>query len=129
TPLGGLDVLSALAFLLLLLGETVADEQQWRFQRDKRAARARGAPVDPPFLTTGLFRYSRHPNFFCEQAMWWCVYLFSVAATGRWLNVGLVGPIVLTLLFQGSTAFTEELSLAKYPAYAGYQRRTSRLWP
>jgi protein-S-isoprenylcysteine O-methyltransferase Ste14 len=40
-----------------------------------------------------------------------------------------VGAALLSLLFQGSTRFTEELTLAKYPAYADYQRTTSRLLP
>ena len=55
--------------------------------------------------------------------------MFAVAATGRWLDVSVIGAAVLTALFQGSTAFTEELTLAKYPGYADYQRRTSRLVP
>ncbi|MEM7437435.1 MAG: DUF1295 domain-containing protein, partial [Myxococcota bacterium] len=80
TPLGPLDFLAAGAFLILFAGETVADEQQWRFQTEKHAHKAEGLPVSAEFLTTGLFRYSRHPNFFCEQAMWWVYYLFSVAA-------------------------------------------------
>jgi steroid 5-alpha reductase family enzyme len=128
TPLGTLDFVAALAFAVFLLGEIVADEQQWRFQKAKAGRRQRGEP-GPEFITSGLFRYSRHPNFFCEQAMWWSLYLFSVAASGRWITPWLAGPVLLSLLFQGSTAFTEELTLSKYPAYANYQRRVSRLWP
>ena len=128
-PLGALDVVAAGGFLVLLVGETVADEQQWRFQRDKKARRERGEPIVAEFVTDGLFRWSRHPNFFCEQGMWWMIYLFSVAAGAGWLNVTIAGPVLLTLLFQGSTAFTERLSLSKYPSYAAYQRATSRLLP
>jgi len=123
-PLGVLDLAAAAAFVLLLVGETVADQQQWVFQEAKR----RGAS-GPRFVTTGLFRYSRHPNFFCEQGQWWCFYLFSVAAGAGWLNLSLVGPVLLTLLFLGSTRFTESISVARYPAYREYQRRTSRLIP
>lgn len=129
TPLGALDAVAAALVALFLAGETIADEQQWRFQSDKKARLERGETVEPGFLTTGLFRYSRHPNFFCEQAIWWSLYLFGVAAGGGWLNVALAGPVALTLLFQGSTNFTEELSLRKYPAYAAYKTRTSRLVP
>ena len=57
------------------------------------------------------------------------VYGFSVAAGAGWLNPTLAGPVLLTLLFHGSTNFTEEITAAKYPAYAGYQRRVSRLLP
>ncbi len=129
TPLNALDYAAALAFALFFLGETVADEQQWRFQTAKHAAKARGETPDADFLTTGLFRYSRHPNFFCEQAIWWTYYAFSIAAGAGWFNWTILGAILLTLLFQASTALTEQISLGKYPAYAGYQRTTNRLVP
>src|SRR5688572_5075050 len=69
-PFGALDAVATALFLLFLAGETIADNQQWAFQEDKRARKARGEPVLADFVTTGLFRYSRHPNFFCEQALW-----------------------------------------------------------
>lgn len=128
-PLGLGDAAAAVLFLALLAGETIADQQQWRFQQDKKRRRARGEPITQEFLTTGLFRFSRHPNFFCEIAQWWVVYAFGVLAGGGLINLGLIGPLVLTALFHGSARFTEELSLAKYPAYAAYQQRVSRLLP
>ncbi|MGB5696048.1 MAG: DUF1295 domain-containing protein [Polyangiales bacterium] len=129
TPLNALDYAAAAAFVVFFIGESVADEQQWRFQNAKHAAIARGERPEPGFITTGLFRYSRHPNFFCEQAMWWTYYVFSVAAGAGWLNWTVTGAVLLTLLFQGSTGLTEKISARKYPAYAAYQRRTSRLLP
>jgi steroid 5-alpha reductase family enzyme len=129
TPLNALDAVAAVAFVLFFLGETIADEQQWRFQNAKHAAIGRGESPEAQFLTTGLFRYSRHPNFFCEQAMWWTYYLFSVAAGAGWLNWTILGTVLLTLLFQGSTGLTEQISLRKYPTYAEYQKTTSRLIP
>ena len=123
TPLNAVDLGAAAAFLVFLGGETLADQQQWRFHARKARGEASG------FLSEGLFRYSRHPNFFCEMAMWWCIYAFAVAASGAWLHPVIAGPVLLTLLFQGSTRFTESITLQKYPAYADYQRRTSRLVP
>jgi steroid 5-alpha reductase family enzyme len=128
-PLHALDHAAAAAFVLFLVGETVADEQQWRFQKAKHEALARGERPRDGFLTAGLFRYSRHPNFFCEQAMWWTYYVFSIAAGAGWLNWTIVGAVLLTLLFQGSTGLTEKISARKYPDYAQYQRTTSRLIP
>jgi steroid 5-alpha reductase family enzyme len=61
--------------------------------------------------------------------MWWCLYGFAAIASGTLVNLGLVGAVLLLLLFQGSTNFTEALSLEKYPTYADYQKRTSRLIP
>jgi steroid 5-alpha reductase family enzyme len=128
-PLGPLDACAAALFAGFLVLETVADEQQWRFQLDKKARRERGEPITQEFVQTGLFRYSRHPNFFAEQAMWWSFALFAVASGAGWGHWTIAGVVVLTLLFQGSTNFTEELTLAKYPSYAEYQKRTSRLIP
>lgn len=129
-PWGPLDTAATALFLLFLLGETIADNQQWRFHADKRARQQRGEP-GPRFLTRGLFRYSRHPNFFCELSIWWSFYLFSIAAGHAVINPSIVGPLLLTALFHGSTEFTEQLSRAKYPEYGDYQRTTPRLvpWP
>lgn len=125
TPLNTLDVVAAGLFVLFLAGETIADQQQWEFHRRKAALAGAG----PRFLDEGLFRYSRHPNFFCEQGLWWSFYLFGVAAGAPWLNPSLAGPVLLTALFHGSTDFTEQITASKYPEYADYQRRTSRLIP
>jgi steroid 5-alpha reductase family enzyme len=112
-------------FLGLLAGETIADQQQWNFQSWKKAEAAAGREPSPRFLQTGLFRYSRHPNFFFEQAQWWVLFLFGALAAGSVLQWTVIGAVLLTLLFIGSTRFTENLTLAKYPEYADYQRLTS----
>jgi steroid 5-alpha reductase family enzyme len=61
--------------------------------------------------------------------MWWIYYVFSIAAGAGWLNWTVTGTVLLTLVFQGSTGLTEQMSLQKYPGYADYQRATSRLMP
>jgi steroid 5-alpha reductase family enzyme len=128
-PLGPTDALLAASFLSLLALETVADQQQWNFHQEKARRKAAGQPVGPGFLDQGLWAWSRHPNFFAEQGQWWVIYGFAVAATGQWLHPTLVGPVLLTLLFDGSTRFTEGISASRYPEYADYQRRVSRLIP
>lgn len=131
-PLGWGDAVAATAFVAFLLLETVADEQMWRFQEEKRRQRAAGlAPGDVGrgFLASGLYRWSRHPNYFGEIALWWAFFGFVPAATGSWLHWSIVGPLSLTALFQGSIRFGESLSAAKYPAYRDYQRRVSWLVP
>lgn len=129
TPLNFLDGIAACAFLVFFVGEWIADEQMWRFQEGKRRKLETGEEVAEPFITTGLFAWCRHPNFFCEMGMWWVFYLFAVGASGQWLDWTGLGFVVLTLLFQGSTQFTESLTLAKYPAYRDYQAITPRLIP
>ncbi|SFW91014.1 DUF1295 domain-containing protein [Amycolatopsis australiensis] len=116
------DVVLAVVFAAFLAGETVADQQQWEFHREKHAGRA-----PTRFLQTGLFRYSRHPNFFFEQAQWWVIAAFGVVAGGPQWTVA--GAVLLTLLFVGSTRFTESISKSRYPEYADYQRRTSAVIP
>lgn len=129
TPLGGADAALAILFLLALAGETVADQQQWNFHRHKTEAQAAGRAPDARFLQSGLFRLSRHPNFFFEQAQWWLFYGFAVAASGVWVNWTVIGAALLTLLFLGSTAFTESITRSRYPEYAEYQQRTSAVIP
>lgn len=123
TPLGALDVVAAVGFVVLLVGETVADQQQWRFHQQKKAGQASG------FLDRGLWAWSRHPNFFCEQGQWAMIYLFAVAASGQWLLPTVIGPVLLVLLFAGSARFTESITAAKYPGYRAYQERVSQTIP
>jgi steroid 5-alpha reductase family enzyme len=128
TPFGPLDAGVAVLFLLLLVGETIADQQQWVFQQAKKAG---GADFRPRFVTTGLWRFSRHPNFFFEQAQWWALFLFGAVAAGSLLQWTVLGAVLLTVLFIGSTRFTEAITLSKYPEYAEYQATTSPIipWP
>lgn len=129
TPVGPVDLVLAAVFLALLIGEFVADQQQWEFQRAKAATIAAGGEPEARFVTTGLWRLSRHPNFFFEQAQWWVLYAMGAVALGTALHWTLVGPVLLTALFIGSTRFTEAITASKYPEYAEYQRRTSMLIP
>ena len=128
TPLGLADAVLTVVFLGFLVGETVADEQQWRFHQGKAARKARGEP-GPEFCTAGLFRFSRHPNFFFEVSQWWVIAGFGLAASGLSLHWALIGAALLTLLFDGSTRLTEAITKSKYPAYAEYQAKTSRIIP
>jgi len=116
-------------FVLALLGETVADQQQWNFQNRKAAAIAAGQKPESNFCVSGMFKVSRHPNYFFELAQWWLVFFMAVAVTGTLWQWSGVGVIVLTLLFVGSTRFTEKISLGKYPEYADYQKRVSSVIP
>lgn len=128
TPVGILDLIVAAAFLALLVGETIADQQQWVFHQAKKDAAAAGRE-HPRFLQTGLWRYSRHPNFFFEQAQWWVFFFFGAIAAGSVLQWTVLGAVLLTALFIGSTIFTESITRSKYPEYAEYQATTSPIVP
>ncbi|WP_066039007.1 DUF1295 domain-containing protein [Herbiconiux solani] len=129
TPFGLLDGLLLALFVVFTVGETIADQEQWDFHRWKRAETAAGREPRPRFLQSGLFRFSRHPNFFFEQAQWWVLFFIGAVAAGSVLQWTVVGAVLLTLLFIGSTVFTESISLSKYPEYADYKERTSALIP
>lgn len=131
TPFGTLDAVLTVIFLALLLGETVADQQQWNFHQAKKRllASSSASASEPGFLRDGLFRYSRHPNYFFENAQWWVIFAFGALAAKSVLQWTLAGPVLLSILFVGSTRFTEKISAAKYPLYAHYQRQVSAIIP
>jgi steroid 5-alpha reductase family enzyme len=132
-PLGLLDYLAAALITLMLIIETIADQQQWRYQNAKKQRVESGQPLSgnysKGFLDTGLWARSRHPNYFAEQGVWISFYLFSVAASGQWVNWSIGGCILLVILFRGSSNFSEEISAGKYPEYAQYQENVPRFIP
>jgi steroid 5-alpha reductase family enzyme len=131
--LGWLDVVAALCFIFFLITETVADQQQYNFQEEKHRRLRNQETLEMPyargFIWEGLWKIVRHPNYASEQAIWISFYLFSVAASGEWLNWSLTGSILLILLFLGSSNFSEEISAKKYPAYQDYQQKVPRFIP
>jgi steroid 5-alpha reductase family enzyme len=81
-------------------------------------------------LDTGLWRYSRHPNYFGELAQWWGIGIIALQASWGW--VGLLGPLTLTILIVFISGIpTIEKKKKSNPAYAAYMKRTSPLipWP
>ena len=129
TPFGVLDLFLAAVFLAFTAAETVADEQQWNFQSWKSAEIAADRTPTSRFLQSGLFRLSRHPNYFFEQAQWWVLFFMGAVAARSVLQWTVVGALLLSLLFLGSTRFTENISLSRYPEYEHYQHQTSAVVP
>lgn len=87
------------------------------------------ADFDRGFVTSGLWAYSRHPNFFAEQAIWFTLYQWSCFAANSLYSWAVTGPLLLIILFQGSTTFTESISTGKYPRYADYQKQVGVFFP
>jgi len=132
-PMGISDWIAAGLMFFFIAFETLADIQQWNFQSRKHAKIKTGEELSTDekrgFLVRGLWAYSRHPNYFAEQAIWVSFYLFSVAASGQWFNWSISGCLLLIVLFQGSSGFSEEISAGKYPEYSAYQQKISRFFP
>jgi len=133
TPLGVLDYLATGLMLFFIIYETVADEQHYKFQSKKHTLIKSNTKLTGDykkgFLDKGLWAFSRHPNYWAEQSIWIAFYLFSVAATGQWINWSIAGCLLLLVLFQGSSDFSEEISASKYPEYKNYQKKVSRFIP
>ena len=132
-PLGIFDYTAAALMFFFIAFETIADIQQWKFQSRKWARIRAGDELSGDhkkgFLDKGLWAYSRHPNYLAEQAIWVSFYLFSITAGGQWFNWSIAGCLLLIVLFQGSSGFSEEISAGKYPEYADYQKNVPRFLP
>jgi steroid 5-alpha reductase family enzyme len=101
--------------------ESVGDEQLRRF---KARADSSGRVMD-----TGLWRYTRHPNYFGDVCVWWGLWLVALTAGGTWWTA--IGPLVMTvLLVRVSGAALLERDIGdRRPNYADYIRRTSAFVP
>jgi steroid 5-alpha reductase family enzyme len=101
--------------------ETRADEELRRFRS--------GKPPQEALLESGLWRYSRHPNYFGEVGFWWGLYLFALAAhPGLWWTA--IGPVAITLLFMFvSIPMIDRRMLSRRPAYRERMARVSPLVP
>lgn len=128
-PMGWLDLVAVVVFLALLTLESIADAQMWRFQQNKKRLIREGVEVERPFMDSGLFRFCRHPSYFCEMGMWVTFYVFAISASGVFWHWTGVGCVLLILVFQGSTRLGEQISGEKYPAYSKYQARVPKLIP
>jgi steroid 5-alpha reductase family enzyme len=131
-----IDLLITSLYVFFLCYETIADQQQYNFQQKKYsfslAERKNHSDhsIRNGFLTSGLFQFSRHPNYFAEQSLWVCIYFFSISSGEEALiNWTIIGCLLLILLFQGSTTFSESITAEKYPAYLTYQQEVSQTIP
>lgn len=103
-----------------LLFEAIADRQLARFRAEPEH---QGKVLD-----RGLWRYSRHPNYFGDFLVWWGIWL-AAAAAGAWWTI--IGPTVMTflLLRVSGVALLERTISERRPGYADYMARTSAFVP
>ena len=124
--LGVWSIAGAAVWLVGLLVETVADAQKAAFKaRDENRGR---------FVASGLWRYSRHPNYFGEMLVWWGLFVYAVPVLHGARFAVVIGPVYITLLllFVSGIPPLERSADEKYasdPAYSDYKRRTSILVP
>jgi steroid 5-alpha reductase family enzyme len=126
-PLNGTDYLLFGLFAMFLVLETVADNQQYRYYRERESEEFKNSPRHQlGFNTFGLWKHSRHPNYVCEMSQWIVVALYLFHLTGTW-HYSMFGAAVLVLLFVGSTNMAESITVTKYERYPEW-RKVSVPW-
>jgi len=120
-PVGWLDALAAAVMLLGIGFELVADEQLRHFVVSN--------PERGKLLDTGLWAWSRHPNYFGEMSFWWGLWLFGLAADPSWWWT-VVGPLAITLMFVFvSLPMIETRMAARREGWAAYVKRVPLVIP
>ncbi len=116
-----LDWLGMAVWLIGFLFETIADSQLARFIRKEKK-------YSGHVIKTGLWKYSRHPNYFGEAMMWWGIFLIALTAKAGWLTF--FGPFMINfLLVYISGVPPIEKKYMNYPDFVEYKKHTSRFIP
>ncbi|MEJ2685898.1 MAG: DUF1295 domain-containing protein [Gammaproteobacteria bacterium] len=119
-PLGWLDAVGIALWLIGFLFETIADWQLHRF-RANPANRTR-------VLDTGLWRHTRHPNYFGEFLVWWGFFLIALSAGGWWSVASPLLVSILLLRVSGVSLLEQDIAQRR-PASREYVRRTNAFLP
>ncbi len=118
--LSWIDVFAVVLWLTGFLFESLGDRQLASFQRKPDASTR--------VLNTGLWRFTRHPNYFGEFCIWWAFYLFAFSA-GAWWTI--YAPLLMTflLLRVSGVSLMEDKISHRRPGYAEYIRQTNAFFP
>jgi steroid 5-alpha reductase family enzyme len=120
SPLNVLDMISLVIWLTGMAFETIADQQLHRFKK-KPANKGK-------ILVTGLWRYSRHPNYFGECLIWWGFFGFALAAGHAYYTI--LSPLLMTyFLLKFSGVSLLEKTMKHRPGYESYMQKTNAFVP
>lgn len=99
--------------------EVIADAQLTTFLRNRKDS--------SEILTTGLWAYTRHPNYFGEALLWWGVFVYSL---GSGMYIGIISPILITLLLRYVSGVPlAEKSMKNSPQFAEYAKNVPPFLP
>ena len=114
-----LDVIGVVLWLIGMFFEALGDLQLMLFKAN---------PANKgKLLTTGVWRFTRHPNYFGESALWWGYYIIALVS-GSWWTV--FSPIIMTwLLLRVSGVAMLERTMKLKPGYEEYMKNTSAFFP
>ena len=115
--------LDGVGILLWLIGMTFEAGGDWQLAKFKGEPNNKGKVMDK-----GLWRYTRHPNYFGNFCIWWGFYLLALSAGGWW---SIISPILMSLLLLkvSGVALLEKDIGDRRPDYADYIRRTNAFFP
>jgi steroid 5-alpha reductase family enzyme len=120
TSLTLMDFLGSVVWLTGFLFETISDWQLLQYKKDP----AHKGKV----ITTGLWRYTRHPNYFGEVTLWWGIYIIALNVPGGWMTV--IGPLTITfLILKVSGIPMLEKKYEGNAEFEEYKKRTSAFFP
>ncbi|MDA8708456.1 DUF1295 domain-containing protein [Hellea sp.] len=126
TFVGLLSILGAILWLIGFLFEAIGDWQLSKFMKKNKGYD--GPKEDKPVLNTGLWKYTRHPNYFGNACMWWGIWLVACQAPWGWTTI--FAPIIMTvLLTRVSGRDLLEREMKKRKAYRDYIEKTSGFFP
>lgn len=121
------NLISFLGLVIYLIGlciETIADWQKFTFKKQSKNK--------DKWIGSGLWKYSRHPNYFGEMLVWWGVFIYVLPSLAKWQYLTIISPIFICfiLLFVTGIPLLEKSYKKKYandPEFAKYQAQTNLL--
>ncbi len=131
--IGPLAIVGAMVWLIGFGFETIGDYQLTKFLARKREQAAsgkkkKGKKKQPEFMTEGLWRYTRHPNYFGEVTLWWGLWLMVASVSNGIYSI--ISPLVITiLLLKVSGVPMLEAKWADNKEFKKYKRRTNAFFP
>jgi len=126
TMIGPVALLGAIIWLIGFLFEAIGDWQLARFIKKNKSFD--GPYEDKPVLNTGLWKYTRHPNYFGNAVLWWGIWIVACQVPYGWVTV--FAPLIMTyLLVRVSGKALLEHKLKSRPAYRDYIETTSGFFP
>lgn len=123
SPAGPITATTLVGIVIWLIGmtfETISDYQLRQFLRNRK---------DPSeIMQTGLWKYSRHPNYFGEVLLWWGIFICGLSLQNGWW--GIISPLTITylLLFVSGIPMLEA-KYEEHPKFQAYKARTSAFFP
>lgn len=114
-PVNIIDLIACMITLTAIIIEATSDQQLWKYLRSKK---------EEAFLTKGLWKYSRHPNYFGEVLFWSGLFIFTIAAKEYYWWIP-AGPVAMILLFNFISVPMMDRRMSRKEGYREYMKKTS----